>query len=63
MPKETFYPHTATQDDGSQPTLTVTWGNEQPGVEINGAAFDRSAVNRLINVLRKARDQSHGTDE
>lgn len=64
MPKETFWnAATAVENDGvSEPVLTVTWGRE-PDVHLNGVGFDRSGINRLIRVLRKARDQTYGHDE
>ena len=63
MPKEKFWPATAVEGDGTEPTVTISWGNDQPGVIINGMESDRSGVNRMIKVLRKARDQAHGHDE
>lgn len=66
MPKEKFYPATAVEGDGSEPTLTISWGHgpeTAPGVFVNGVDFDRSALNRLIRVLRRARDNTFGADE
>jgi hypothetical protein len=63
MPKETFWPETAVEGDESEPSLTVTWGSETPGVYLNGIYSDRSGVNRLIRVLRTARDKAYGRDE
>lgn len=57
MPKEKFYSAT-----GQEPMLAIAWHGEQPAVEVNGVEFDRSAVNRLIRVLRKARNQTFGED-
>lgn len=56
MPKETFWNSaTAVENDGvSEPVLTVTWGEEQQGVYLNGAEFDPSGIERLLNVLRRA---------
>lgn len=56
MPKETFWNSaTAVENDGvSEPVLTVTWGEEQQGVYLNGIEFDESGINRLLNVLRRA---------
>jgi hypothetical protein len=62
MPKEKFYPETAVENDGSEPTLTIAWGDEFPTVKINGVEFDRSGINRLIRAARKARDQTYGQD-
>lgn len=45
------------------------WGGETawpaPPVkeEINSAVLSRSEINKLIKVLRRARDQAYGTDE
>ena len=61
MPRENFYNPTAVE--GAEPDLTVSWGQEHPGVSVNGHSFDRSAVNRLIRVLRTARDKAYGRDE
>lgn len=64
MPKETFWDSAnAVKNDGvSEPVLTVTWGSEQPVVNINGTPIDRSGVNRLIRALRRARDATYGAD-
>jgi hypothetical protein len=62
MPKEKFYPETAVEDDGSEPSLTIAWGADSPAVWINGVEFDRSGLNRLIRAARKARDQTYGQD-
>jgi len=63
MPKENFWPETAIEGDKSEPTLRVTWGDEHPGVCINGVQFDRSGLNRLIRTVRNARDKGYGRDE
>jgi hypothetical protein len=63
MPAEKFWPATAIEGDGTEPALTITWGNEIPGVYINGVYHDRSGLNRLIRVARNARDRSYGRDE
>ena len=56
MPKETFWNSaTAVENDGvSEPVLTVTWGEEQTGVYLNGVHFDQSGIDRLATVLRRA---------
>ncbi|HEY9250570.1 MAG TPA: hypothetical protein VIO38_15630 [Rariglobus sp.] len=75
MPSEKFY-HPATIegheqeafDDGA--AFAVQWGspgNEVPlgsdhHVFVATVPLDRSGVNRLIKVLRKARDQAYGAD-
>lgn len=51
MPKENFW-H-AIQIEGSAPWLTVAWGND--GVLLNDQYSDKSTIDRLIKVLRKAR--------
>ena len=63
MPKETFWPATAVEGDSSKPVLVINWGGDVPGVHLNGVHFDRSGINRLIRVARKARDQTYGHDE
>ena len=64
MPKETFWDSaTAVEGDDSEPILTVTWGNEQPAVHLNGIEFDRSGINRLIHHLVRARNSTWGADE
>jgi len=69
MPKEEFYGF-ATGDGGTRrfsvatsASLTVRWGDEQPRVTINGVEYDRRGLNRLIVVLRKAREQTFGDDK
>lgn len=67
MPKETFYnpncttpaPHTEVRGDA----VAISWGSDHPGVQMAGFQVDRSAINRMIRVLRKARDQAFGSDE
>lgn len=70
MPKESFYDSTTT--DAANPHLVVKWWGGGPSAEpieqdepvtINGVAYDRSGLNRLIRTLRKARDQAYGSDE
>ena len=63
MPKEKFYEAGKTADE--EPYLEVAWGvTDVPQVTINGIPFhDRSGLNRLIGVLRKARNQVYGADE
>lgn len=65
MPAEKFYRQTATPND--DPDLVVAWGvgdeTAPPLVLINGIVYDRSALNRLIRAVRKARDQAYGADE
>lgn len=62
MPKETiWHPEAHSSDDDRR--IDVTWGTEHPGVFINNVPADRSAVNRLIHVLRTARDKAYGRDE
>lgn len=64
MPKETFWDSaTSVEGDESDPIVTVTWGGDQPAVQINGVEFDRSGTNRLIRALRRARDSTFGADE
>jgi len=64
MPKETFWDSaTAVEGDDSEPILTVTWGNDQPTVHLNGIEFDRSGINRLIRALVRARNATYGADE
>lgn len=61
MPKETiWHPEACSSDDPRK--IVVSWGAEHPGMFINDVPTDRSAVNRLIRVLRKARDQAYGQD-
>lgn len=64
MPKENFYDSsTRVEGDGLPPDLVVAWGESQPKVMVNGIAYDRSGLNRLIGALRKARNQTYGADE
>lgn len=62
MPAEKFYPATAVENDGSEPTLTVGWGGDTPAVTLNGVESDRSGINRLIDVLVRARNATFGAD-
>lgn len=62
MPKETiWHPEASTSDDRRR--IDISWGTDHPGVFANDVPMDRSAVNRLIRVLRRARDQAYGRDE
>ena len=62
MPAEKFYGPDATEAGGCH--IAVRWGETpEPGVFINGEPYDRSALNRLIRALRRARDQVYDTDE
>lgn len=62
MPKETFWhPEAHSSDDPRR--IEVSWGFEQPGVLVGGVPADRSGINRMIRVLRTARDKTYGRDE
>jgi len=63
MPAEKFWPTTTAVPEDSEPTLNIAWGDKQPGVTINGVHFDRSGLNRLIRVIRNARDRTYERDE
>lgn len=65
MPKENFYDSsTRVEGDGLPPDLVVAWASgDRPEVKINGFVYDRSALNRLISALRRARNQTFGADE
>lgn len=63
MPKEKFYFSDQAEGDGRSPDVTVAWGERDTCIYINDLRVDRSAVNRLIRVLRKARDQVYGADD
>jgi hypothetical protein len=63
MPAEKFWPETAVEGDGNEPALTVAWGAKQSAVTINGTPIDRSGLNRLIRVIRNARDRTYERDE
>lgn len=63
MPAEKFWPETAVEGQPATPAVTVSWGADHPGVQINGVSFDRSALNRLVRVVRTARDKGYGRDE
>lgn len=56
MPKETFWNSaTAVANDGvSEPVLTVTWGENDTAIHLNGVAFDLSGIDRLMTTLRRA---------
>lgn len=65
MPKETFW-HPAASESADERKFSVAWGGEQPAdapVELGNVALDRSGINRLIRVLRNARDKTYGRDE
>jgi len=69
MPAEKFYPSTAVENVPSD-HIEVAWHRDYPGVYvtmiIGGTAsaidMERSGLNRLINTLRKARNQTYGKD-
>ncbi|GAA6122589.1 hypothetical protein BPY_06970 [Bifidobacterium psychraerophilum] len=67
MPKEKFYEyereHPKVEGDGSEPDLTVQWGDEPPYIQGAMALNSRSAINRLIRSLRRARNQQFGKDQ
>jgi len=63
MPKETFWPETAVDGDGSEPILTIEWHKDIPGVYFNGVHMDRSGLNRAITSIRRARNATYGVDE
>lgn len=63
MPKEKFYDSTRIDGNSLPPELEIAWGLAQPQVTINNIAYDRSGLNRMISVLRKARNQTYGADE
>ncbi|AZI62773.1 hypothetical protein RQN9TF_18025 [Rhodococcus qingshengii] len=68
MPSEKFYDSAvAVEGDANTPIITVAWAlpgkSAHPGPQINGTTFDRSALNRMIRTLRKARDQVFGIDD
>jgi len=71
MPAEKFYPTSAIENEPSD-NLEVAWHRDYPGVYLTlvtceGGAhavdLDRSGLNRIIKTLRKARDQTYGSDE
>ena len=76
MPKESFYPPDAVEGQPSD-RFEVGWGRDYPGVYVTliiqgggssapvvaGVPVDRSAINRLIRSLRRARDAAYGPDE
>lgn len=70
MPAEKFYPSTAIEGQPSD-HLEIKWHGNNPGVQILievdglGATWfaDRSAINRMIRSLRRARDATFGADE
>lgn len=63
MPSEKFYLSGQGEGDGRSPDITIAWGQTpEPAVLINNNPVDRSALNRMINTLRRARDQVYGAD-
>lgn len=71
MPAEKFYPSTAVENQPSD-YVEVAWHRQYPGVDVTMLPYnqppvsidlDRSGINRLIKVLRKAREQTFGADE
>ena len=74
MPSEKFYPQHISEDDPRE-FIEVAWHRDYDGVhlvhvkdtergrEASSIPVDRSGINRLIKVLRKARDQTYGADE
>lgn len=68
MPVEKFYDPSVAEHEAEDTGLkfVVRWGNYQPegrSVELGPVALDRSGINRLIRVLRTARDKAYGRDE
>jgi len=77
MPAEKFYPPTSTA--GEPPDrFEVAWHRDYSGVYLtmilddgtpgqpprsSAVELDRSAINRLIRTLRRARDAAYGADE
>ena len=70
MPKEKFYPQTAVEGTPGD-LLELVWLRDKRGVYlamlVDGSwsfiDLDRSGLNRLIRALRRARDQTFGSDE
>lgn len=70
MPAEKFYPSTAVEGQPSD-HLEIAWHRDYPGVHAtlvigkaaSGIELDRSAINRMIRSLRRARDATFGSDE
>lgn len=74
MPSEKFYNKHAVEGQHPEEMLEVSWGRNgaewgptvmatlQVGRHVSAISMDRSAVNRLIKALRKARDQTFGED-
>lgn len=75
MPAEKFYPPTATEGRPSD-HIEIGWHRDYDGIHIttviprDGDApiltalpLDRSAINRLIRTLRRARDATYGRDQ
>jgi len=71
MPSEKFYPpyedaveHLDIQWHQSYPEVFATMVHDRDGTpHAVGIPLDRSAINRMIRTLRKARDQTYGSDE
>lgn len=71
MPKEKFYPIDVSESDGDQFAITWHAGEGYTPVmlemQIDGKKrqvdVDRSAINRAIRTLRRARDATYGADE
>ena len=71
MPKESFYSPSIPEDEdvefASASAFSLAWGvpgnTEIPaGVYLASMPLDRSAINRLIRALRRARDAVYGAD-
>jgi hypothetical protein len=75
MPRETVYgPLQGDNPPCNPPVISVGWGREAGYVRIGTGKdhaagldgwfvdVDRAAINRLIRLLRKARDQAYGSD-
>lgn len=77
MPAEKFYPPTSTAGESSD-RFEVAWHRDYSGVYLtmilddgtpgqpprsSAVELDRSAINRLIRTLRRARDAAYGADE
>lgn len=64
MPSEKFW--SEDHNGHEHCIMDIGWSrpgeSDKPGPFINGAKFDRSGVNRMITVLRRARDQVYGAD-
>lgn len=70
MPAEKFYPPAAVEGQPSD-HLEIAWNRDYPAVyatlvigeAATGIELDRSAINRMIRALRRARDATYGADE